>query len=104
MKFLDRLSKVAEIVGSLGIVISLFLVSVQYENNSLALKTSTANSVNANIAHWYNSFFENTEETESFLTFLADPESVSQTEQKPGCDPFPESMGPHGSRALESTR
>lgn len=81
MKFLDRLSKVAEIVGSLGIVISLFLVSVQYENNSLALKTSTANSVNANIADWYNSFFENTEETESFLTFLADPESVSQTEQ-----------------------
>ncbi len=81
MNFLDRLSKVAEIVGSLGIVISLFLVSVQYKNNSLALETSTANSVNANIADWYNSFFENTQETETFLKFLADPDSVSQTEK-----------------------
>ncbi|MGB2404470.1 MAG: hypothetical protein ACPIA1_03940, partial [Flavobacteriaceae bacterium] len=81
MNFLDRLSKVAEIVGSLGIVISLFLVSVQYKNNSLALETSTANSVNANIADWYNSFFENTQETESFLKFLTDPDSVSQTEK-----------------------
>ena len=81
MNFLDRLSKVAEIVGSLGIVISLFLVSVQYKNNSLALETSTANSVNANIADWYNSFFENTQETELFLKFLADPDSVNQTEK-----------------------
>ena len=81
MNFLDRLSKVAEIVGSLGIVISLFLVSGQYKNNSLALETSTANSVNANIADWYNSFFENTQETESFLKFLTDPDSVSQTEK-----------------------
>ena len=47
---LDKVVKIAEIIGSLGIVISLIFVSIQYQNNSLALQTSTANSVNANIA------------------------------------------------------
>ena len=44
---LDKVVKIAEIIGSLGIVISLIFVSIQYQNNSLALQTSTANSVNA---------------------------------------------------------
>ncbi len=48
---LDKVVKIAEIIGSLGIVISLIFVSIQYQNNSLALQTSTANSVNANIAY-----------------------------------------------------
>ena len=58
---LDKVVKIAEIIGSLGIVISLIFVSIQYQNNSLALQTSTANSVNANIADWYTAFFENAE-------------------------------------------
>lgn len=54
---LDKVVKIAEIIGSLGIVISLIFVSIQYQNNSLALQTSSANSVNANIADWYTAFF-----------------------------------------------
>ena len=55
MKFNLKLwSKVAEIIGSLGIIISLIFVAIQYKKNSLALETSTVNSVNTNIANWYS--------------------------------------------------
>ena len=40
---LDKVVKIAEIIGSLGIEISLNFVSIQYQNNSIALQTSTAN-------------------------------------------------------------
>ena len=32
---LDKVVKIAEIIGSLGIVISLIFVSIQYQNNSI---------------------------------------------------------------------
>lgn len=55
MKFnLKIWSKVAEIIGSIGIIISLIFVAIQYKKNSLALETSTVNSVNTNIANWYS--------------------------------------------------
>ena len=69
---LDKVVKIAEIIGSLGIVISLIFVSIQYQNNSLALQTSTANSVNANIADWYTAFFENAEASEAFMKFVSE--------------------------------
>ena len=78
---LDRLVKISEIIGSLGIVISLIFVSIQYQNNSLALQTSTANSVNANIADWYTAFFENSEASEAFMRFVSAPESVTPSER-----------------------
>ena len=78
---LDKVVKIAEIIGSLGIVISLIFVSIQYQNNSLALQTSTANSVNANIADWYTAFFENAEASEAFMKFVSAPESVTPSER-----------------------
>ena len=54
---------------------------IQYQNNSLALQTSTANSVNANIADWYTAFFENAEASEAFMKFVSAPESVTPSER-----------------------
>lgn len=78
---LNRLSKIAEIVGSLGIIISLVFVSIQYQKNAIALKTSTANSVNANIANWYSFIADNNDTSETLIRFLEDPESVSTSER-----------------------
>lgn len=81
MNLLKKSSRVAEIIGSLGIVVSLVFVAIQYEKNSIALKTSTANSVNANIANWYSSIADNSKTSETLIRFLENPESVSTSER-----------------------
>ncbi len=81
MKLLKKTSKIAEIIGSLGIVVSLIFVAIQYEKNSVALKTSTANSVNSNIANWYSSIADNSNTSKTLIRFLENPEGVSTSER-----------------------
>ena len=74
MKFnLKIWSKVAEIIGSLGIIISLIFVAIQYKKNSLALETSTVNNVNTNIANWYSFMGDDLLVSTVFSKFFDEP-------------------------------
>lgn len=70
-------SKVAEIVGSIGIIISLIFVAIQYKNNSLALETSTVNNVNTNIANWYSFMGDDLSVSSVFSKFFEEPKRLT---------------------------
>ena len=82
MKFNLKLwSKVAEIIGSLGIIISLIFVAIQYKKNSLALETSTVNSVNTNIVNWYSFMGDDLLVSTVFSKFFNEPNILTPEER-----------------------
>ena len=74
-------SKVAEIIGSIGIIISLIFVAIQYKKNSLALETSTVNSVNTNIANWYSYMGDDLSVSRVFSKFFEEPKILTPEER-----------------------
>lgn len=57
MKFpkLKTLTGLAEIISAIAIVVSLFYVSGQINQNTEAIKSATTQSVHENFASWYDS-------------------------------------------------
>lgn len=51
---LSDIASIAEIIGSVAIVVSLIYVGVQVNDSTRAVRSANANDISAAIADWYN--------------------------------------------------
>jgi hypothetical protein len=50
---LEQLSNLAQVIGAIAVVISLFYVGFQIKRNTSAVRSATAQAVHDNYADWY---------------------------------------------------
>ena len=73
-------ANLAEIVGTVAIVISLIYVGIQVNDSTRAVRSSTANETTSAISAWYSDIGNNQQSAELFAKGLVDPESLSSGE------------------------
>lgn len=78
---LKKLSKIAEIISSLGIIISIFYAAFQFNENTKALRSSNANNIISSITNWYAELANNKQSSEIYYQFFIDPEVLSSEEK-----------------------
>ncbi len=77
---LDAVSKIAEIVSSVAVVVSLIYVGLQVRQNTRALRASTYSAVVGNSIAILNSMSETPEFTEFFVRVQSDPDAATPAE------------------------
>ncbi len=78
MKFrLKELALLAEILGGIAILISLTFVGMQFKENAKATRSANASATIATLADWYNDIGNNSESSELFYNFMADPDVLT---------------------------
>jgi len=91
MKFkLEKLALIAEIFGGIAIFISLLFVGIQFKENAKATKSATASATIAALANWYLEIGNNSESSELFYNFMADPNQLTPEQR------FQAVMNSHG--------
>ena len=78
---LKKLSKIAEIISSLGIIISIIYAAFQFNENTKALRSSNANNIISSITNWYAELANNKQSSEIYYQFFIDPEVLSSEEK-----------------------
>lgn len=78
---LDKFAKIAEIISSVGIVVSLFYAAIQFNENSKAIRSSNASNVVMSITSWYSELANNEQSSKIFYQFFIDPEELSPEER-----------------------
>ena len=78
---LKNLSKIAEIIGSAGIIISLLYASIQFKENSKAIRSSNANQIISSITTWYSELANNEQSSKIYYQFFIDPKILSPEER-----------------------
>ena len=91
MKFkLKKLALVAEILGGIAILITLLFVGIQFKENAKATKSANASSTIAALANWYVEMGNNSESSDLFYNFMADPDVLTPQQR------FQAIMNAHG--------
>ena len=91
MKFkLKKLALIAEIFGGIAILISLIFVGLQFKENAKATKSANASATIASLANWYTQLGNNSESSELFYDFMADPDLMTPQQR------FQAVMNAHG--------
>ena len=78
---LKKIALLIEILGGLGILISLVFVGIQLKENTAATRSSTATATIDTMTNWYVTMGSNGETSKSFYRFLEDPESMTKEER-----------------------
>jgi hypothetical protein len=78
---LPEIANIAEIIGSIAIVISLIYVGVQIEDSSRAVRSTSATETSAALSSWYSNLANNRESSELFWKGMTNPESLSPEEK-----------------------
>ena len=78
---LKNLSKIAEIVSSASIIISLLYASIQFKENSKAIRSSNANQIISSITTWYSELANNEQSSQIYYQFFIDPEILTPEER-----------------------
>jgi len=78
---LKKLSKIAEIVGSVGIIISLLYAAIQFRENAKAIRSSNANQTVFSITTWYSELANNEQSSDIYYQFFIDPEILTPEER-----------------------
>ncbi|RLD25933.1 MAG: hypothetical protein DRI75_12610 [Bacteroidetes bacterium] len=91
MKYkLKNIALFAEILGGIAILISLIFVGIQFKENAKATKSANASATVAALANWYVEMGNNSESSELFYNFMADPDALTSQER------FQAVMNSHG--------
>lgn len=78
MKFkLKKIALIAEIFGGIAILISLIFVGIQFKENAKATKSANASATVAAMANWYVEIGNNSESSELFYNFMANPDVLT---------------------------
>jgi hypothetical protein len=56
---LEEIALIAEVLGGLGILITLIYLAIQFRENTKATRSATASSTNATLVSWYNGIGKN---------------------------------------------
>jgi hypothetical protein len=78
---LEQWALIAEIVGSVAIVVSLIFVGVQLQANTSATKSATASAASSATCAWYNGMGTTAQARALFFNFMNDPDSVTPQER-----------------------
>ena len=78
---LENWALIAEIVGSVAIVISLIFVGVQLRTNTLATRSATASAASSATSAWYNAMGTSAQASALFFDFMNDPDSLTAQER-----------------------
>ncbi|MGB5377845.1 hypothetical protein [Muriicola sp.] len=78
---LKKLALLVEVLGGIGILISLVFVGIQLKENTKATRSSTATATIDTMTNWYVTMGTNAETSASFYRFLEDPESMTKEER-----------------------
>ncbi len=78
---LKKLSKIAEIVGSAGIIISLLYAAIQFRENAKAIRSSNANQTVFSITTWYSELANDEQSSHIYYQFFIDPEPLTPEER-----------------------
>ena len=73
-------ANLAEIVGSVAIVLSLIFVGLQLSENSKQVRSETAHNVTAGLQSWYNGLGVSAQASAIWRKGMSDPESLSKDE------------------------
>jgi len=74
---LKKIALIAEILGGIAILISLIFVGIQFKENTVATKSQNASTTMAALANWYIAIGNNSESSELYYNFMADPEAMT---------------------------
>ena len=74
-------SNLAQVIGALAVVISLFYVGFQIKRNASAVRSATAQTVHDNYADWYMNLMGDAELNRIAIKGLKDYSSLSETEK-----------------------
>ena len=74
---LSNLASLAEIIGAIAVVVSLFYVASQIRQNTTAIKSATAQSVHEHYASWYHLLAGDGELSQIVVNGLKDYTSLS---------------------------
>ena len=78
---LENWALIAEIVGSIAVVISLIFVGVQLRDNTSATKSATASAASSATSAWYNAMGTSAQASALFFDFMNDPDSLTPQER-----------------------
>jgi hypothetical protein len=78
---LEKWALIAEIVGSVAIVISLIFVGVQLRANTSATRSATASAASSATTAWYNAMGTSAQASALFFNFFNDPDALSPEER-----------------------
>lgn len=78
---IEGFAQLAEIVSSIGVIVSLIYVSVQVRQNTRALKATTYNEVTANSVSIMSPWHAHPEFAEFLVRMLADPDSATPAQK-----------------------
>lgn len=87
---LKKIALIAEIFGGIAILISLIFVGIQFKENTKATKSANATATVAAMANWYVEIGNNSESSELFYNFMADPDLLTPQQR------FQAVMNSHG--------
>lgn len=74
-------SNLAQVIGALAVVISLFYVGFQIKGNTSAVRSATAQAVHDNYADWYMTMAGDAELNQIAIKGLKDYSSLNETEK-----------------------
>ena len=74
-------SNLAQVIGAIAVVISLFYVGFQIKRNTSAVRSATAQAVHDNYADWYMNLMGNAELNRIAIKGLKDYSSLDETEK-----------------------
>ena len=78
---LSDVSNLAQIIGALAVVVSLFYVAFQIRQNTDAVRSATAQDVHENFASWYHLLASDSALSQITVNGLRDYSSLSETEK-----------------------
>ena len=74
---LKKIALIAEIIGGIAILISLLFVGIQFRENTKDTKSTNASATMAALANWYIAIGNNSESSEIYYNFMADPDAMT---------------------------
>jgi len=78
---LADLAYLAEVIGAIAVVVSLFYVASQIRQNTRAIRSATAQSVHEHFASWYHLLANDGELSQVVVNGLKDYSSLSETDK-----------------------
>jgi hypothetical protein len=78
---LENWALIAEIIGSIAVVVSLIFVGVQLRDNTSATKSATASAASSATSAWYNAMGTSAQASALFFDFMNDPDSLTPQER-----------------------
>ena len=77
----NEISIIVEVVGAIAIIVTMIYVGVQFRENTKATRSETATNTIGAMNSWYITIGNNEQSSTLFWNFLANPDSLSQTQR-----------------------